>query len=361
MRIRVPRWLIAASAAAALAPAVAACGGTGASSPTSSAPSVPSPGPSQLLAAANQEGAVNWYTTFTDTDVAPMVAAFNQEYPNIKVNALRLSADQIPTRVFTEQKGGQYNADVVSGDSPQVAQLLNGGALQPYDPPDRPALPAGLKLPDGYQGVVYLVTTVAVWNPSAITAAGLTPPASWQDLTKPEWKGHFSIDPGAVNWYESLVGSMGKSKALALVTALGNNNPSLVQSHTQALTQVQAGEPLASATAYGYLASKTAQKSPKTLGFANFKPLPASLTLIDVVKNAPHVHAAQLFEDWMVSQAGQQAMVKITNHTSIRTDVTNDPNVWDPSKWQPAWGNPDVSQAQYNTDVADYTKALHAS
>lgn len=359
MGTRARRWVITVAAAAALA-SLAACGGGAASSPSPSASAVPSPGISQLQAAANQEGAVNWYTTFTDTDVAPIVAAFNQEFPNIKVNALRLSAAQIPPRIFTEQKGGEYNADVVSGDSPQVAQLLNGGALQPYDPPDRPSLPAGLKLPDGYQGVVYLVTTVAVWNPTALASAGLTPPKSWQDLTQPQWRGHFSIDPSAVNWYESLVGSMGRTKALALVTALGNNNPQLVESHTQALTQVQSGEPLAAATAYGYLASKTQAKSPSTLAFANFTPLPASLTLIDVVKNAPHLHAAQLFEDWMVSQAGQEAVVKITNHTSIRNDVKNDPAVWNPSKWPPAWGNPDVSAAQYNTDVSDYTKALKA-
>lgn len=362
MGTRARRWLITVMAAAALGPPLAACGSGGsAPSATPSVSAVPSPGITQLQAAANKEGAVNWYTTFSDKDVAPMIAAFNQQFPGITVNALRLSAAQIPPRVFTEQKGGQYTADVVSGDSPQVAQLINGGALQPYDPPDQTALPAGLKLPAGYPGVVYLVTTVAIWNPTALAAAGLKPPTSWQDFTQPQWKGHFSVDPSAVNWYESLTGSMGQSKALALVTALGNNNPTLVSSHTQALTQVQAGEPIASATAYGYLTAKDAKKSPATLAFVNFKPLPASLTLIDVVKNAPHPHAAMLFEDWMVSQTGQAAMVRITNHTSIRNDVNNDPAVWDPSKWPPAWGNPAVSPSQYNTDVSQYTKALKAS
>jgi len=91
---------------------------------------------------------------------------FNKIYPNVKVNALRLSADQIPARIITEQRGHQYSADVVSGDSPQIAQLLQAGVLQPYTPKDLPPLPSGLSMPTGYEGIVYLVTTVIAYNPN---------------------------------------------------------------------------------------------------------------------------------------------------------------------------------------------------
>ena len=46
-----------------------------------------------------------------------------------------------------------------------------------------------------------------------------------------------------MNWYDSLIKQMGHTKALALITALGNNDPVLVESHTEALTDVQSGEP----------------------------------------------------------------------------------------------------------------------
>lgn len=359
MRVRPGRRTLTAAAGTALALLLAACGSSSSGSSTApSASSTPSEGLSQLKAAANQEGSLTWYTTFADKDVQPMIAGFNKVYPKIKVNPLRLSADKIPARIITEQRGGKYNADVVSGDAPQVSQLIHAGALQPYNPPDEAPLPQGLSLPNGYTGVVYAVTTVPAWNPAAVKKAGLTPPTSWQDLTKPQWKGKFSIDPGAVNWYESLTASMGHAQALALLKALGKNDPKLVESHTQALTQVEAGEPLATATAYGYKASSLKKKNPGQLDFANPNPLPSSLTLIDVVKNAPHPAAAKLFVDWMVSQAGQQAVVDITNHTSLRTDVTNDTSVWDPSKWQPAWGDPTVSPAQYNKDVTEMDQAL---
>jgi iron(III) transport system substrate-binding protein len=78
------------------------------------------------------------------------------------------------------------------------------------------------------------------------------------------------------------------------------------------------------------------------------------------VKNSPHPAAARLFVDWMVSQEGQQAVVDITNHTSIRTDVKNDPAVWDPAKWKPAWGQPNLPALTYNQELNEMKTALQA-
>src|SRR5262249_8465093 len=185
-------------------------------------------------------------------------------------------------------------------------------------------------------------------------------PASWQDFRTRAWKGQFSIDPGAVNWYDSLVKDMGHDQALNLLKALGANKPVFVESHTQALTDVQAGEPAGAATAYGYKASSMKKKTPNTVEFVNVTPLPASLTLIDVVAHAPHPAAARLFEDWMVSQEGQKAVVDVTNHTSIRTDVDNDSKVWDETKWQAAWGEPNLPSADYNNELNEMKNALQA-
>lgn len=349
--------------AVGLALSLAACGGSGTgdkSASSSSASSLDSMSTADLAKQATKEGSLTWYTTFASDDVTPMVAAFNKEYPGIKVNAVRLSADKIPARLLTEQKGGKFNADVVSGDSPQLAQVLQAGGLQPYTPKDLPPLPGGLSLPQGYQGVVYVVTTVIAWNPTVLKQKGVAAPTSWEDLTKPEWKGKFSIDPGAVNWYDSLIKSMGHDKAKSLLEGLGANSPVFVESHTQALTQVQAGEPMGAATAYGYKASKSKKKTPDTVDFVNDKSLPSSLNLIDVVKNPPHPAAARLFDDWMVSKAGQDAVVDVTNHTSVRTDVKNDSKVWDPTKWQPAWGDPVLSADTYNSELNEMKTALHA-
>jgi iron(III) transport system substrate-binding protein len=349
--------LLATGLAVALASCGSSGGGGGQSQKSSSLDAL---SPADLAVAATKDGSLTWYTSFADDDVQPIVAAFNKQFPNVKVNSLRLSPDKIPPRITTEQRGGKYNADVVSSDSPQVAQLLQIGALQPYTPKDLAPLPSGLDLPQGYEGVEYIVTTSIAYNPTVVRQKNLPVPTSWQDLTKPQWKGQFSIDPGAVNWYDSLVKQMGHDKAQALLKGLGDNKPVFVESHTQALTQVQAGEPAGAATTYGYKASSLKKKTPKDVEFVNTNPLPAALSLIDVVKNAPHAAAARLFEDWMVSREGQVAVVSLTNHTSIRNDVDNDPSVWDETKWPPAWSEPNLSSEQYNQEVDEIKTALHA-
>jgi iron(III) transport system substrate-binding protein len=360
MRTRTAWRAVVPLAALGLVASVAACGSSSTGNNSASGANYNSMSPADLASAANAEGQVTWYTTFASTDVQPIIAAFNKTYPKIKVNALRLSASQLPPKIITEQRGHQFTADVVSGDSPQLAQLIQAHALQPYDPADLPKLPPGLSLPKGYQSVVYAVTTVLAWNPTVVKQKGLPVPTSVETFTQPAWKGKFSIDPTAVNWYDSLIKQMGHAQALALVQKLGNNDPVLVESHTEALTDVQAGEPAGAVTAYGYKASSLKKKTPAGVEFLNLNPLPSSLNLIDVVANDPHPAAARLFVTWMDSQPGQAAVVAQTNHTSLRDDVTNDPTVWDPAKWSPAWGNPMLPPSDYNTELSELGQALHA-
>lgn len=359
MRARTVRRILVPLSALGLAVSVAACGSSSTSNSASSA--IPSSTSTADLAAnANSEGQLNWYTTFASSDVQPIIAAFNKAYPKIKVNALRLSASQIPPKIITEQRGHQFTADIVSGDSPQIAQLIQANALQPYTSPNETPLPQGLSLQAGFQTVVYAVTTVVAWNPTVVKQQGLPVPTGIQTFTNPAWKGKFSVDPSAVNWYDSLIKIMGHQKALALVQKLGDNDPVLVESHTEALTDVQAGEPVGAVTAYGYKASSMEKKTPAEVTFLNPNPLPSSLNLIDIVAHAPHPAAARVFVNWMVSQAGQTAVIDQTNHTSIRSDVTNDPKVWDPAKWTPTWGNPMLPSSTYNSELSELGQALHA-
>ena len=347
-------------AALGLAMGLAACGSSANAGSSSAGADFDNMSDADLAKAADKEGNVTWYTTFSSDDVDPMIKAFNKTYPKIKVNALRLSADQIPPKVITEQKGRQYTADVVSGDSPQIAQLVQAKALQPYTPADQTALPKGLSLPEGYEGVVYVNTTPVAWNPTVVERKHLPVPTGIETFADPAWKGQFSIDPSAINWYDSLVQAEGHDKALDLVKRLGDNDPVFVESHTEALTNVQSGEPAGAATIYGYKAASMKEDTPKQVEFLNYTPLPASLNLTDVVANAPHPAAAHLFDDWLVSKPGQQAIVEETNHVSIREDVTNDATVWDEKKWPVAWGKPMLDSADYNSELAEFQKALHA-
>ena len=115
-----------------------------------------------------------------------------------------------------------------------------------------------------------------------------------------------------------------------------------------------------SAPSTSWAAFSMKKDTPTQVEFLNYSPLPSSLNLTDVVANAPHPAAARLFDDWLVSQEGQQAIVDVTNHVSIRSDIKNDSTVWDESQWPAAWGDPMLPSDTYNSELAEYDQALHA-
>ena len=85
---------------------------------------------------AKKEGVVVWYATMNTKDLDATAAEFMRTHPGITVQALRLGSSQLPARVVTEQRGGKYNADVISGDDFQVSQLLEVGAFDKFPQPD---------------------------------------------------------------------------------------------------------------------------------------------------------------------------------------------------------------------------------
>jgi iron(III) transport system substrate-binding protein len=340
--------------------ALAACGGSQAANTHAPSGQVwPQKTMDALSPDAAKEGEINWYTVFTESNSAPIIEAFQKENPQIKVATLRMSANQVASRILTEQRGGQYNADVVSGNATYIGQLAKSGALQGFKVAGLPPLPEGLKLPEGYEGVVYINTSVIAYNPHAIQAAGLTPPTSWEDLTKPNWNGKFSIDSESVDWYDSLVTSMGHDKALELVTAMGKNSPRITPNHTQQLTEMQAGETLVAVAAYGPASASFHNEDPDRTAFVNTNPLPAVLTLSGLAKNPPHPNAAMLFQSWLLSPAGQKVVVESAGKISIREDVDNDPTLWNPAEWTPAWADPARSPDDYNAFTTEFEHAIN--
>lgn len=313
----------------------------------------------ELAPLAAEEGTLNWYTVFTDANSGPIIEAFNKEYPDIEVSTIRLSADKLAARILTEQRGGEYGADVVSGNATYISQLEKAGALQGFELADPPELPGGLELPKGFQGVAYINTSVIAYNPIEAEAEGLTPPTSWEDFTKPEWKGRFSVDPESVDWYDGLIEDMGREKALELVTAIGGNSPRITPNHSQQLTDLQAGSTVAAVAAYGPASAKFAADDPGRIEFVNTDPLPAVLTLTNLAVQAPHPNAAMLFQNWLTSAPGQQVVVKGAGKISVRDDADNNPELWDTKEWAPAWADPSMDPEEYNELTAEFAEAVN--
>ena len=355
---RLGRWSPVAVAGTVLLLVAACGGGSDASDDAAAASGTKKPlTEKQMVAAANKEGEVTFYTSLSEEDVPKVEAGFNKVYPGIKLVVLRQSSDQIPAKVLTEQQAGKYNADVVSGPPPHMPALINAGGMQPYDPPDMAPIPSSLKTPKGYPGVYNIVVKTIGWNPVALKKNNLPTPTTWEDFTKPEWKGKFSIASNTIDMYSSMISYMGHDKALELLQAIGKNEPRLVESQTQAATEVQAGEPVATLSALGHTSAQLKADTPDRFDFAMTNPVLTTTTLIGLVKNAPHPNAAKLFINWMVSKPGQEVVVS-THRTSLRDDVENNTTIWNPEKWTPAFAAADTGVEEYAQLQEEYETAL---
>jgi iron(III) transport system substrate-binding protein len=337
---------------------LASCSSNNAGNSNSSGSTASSVDPAALASAAAKEGELTWYTSFTDQELPAIVGAFNKAYPGIKVNAVKLSDTMVP-RITTEQRGGKYVVDVVSTSADSIAELFSANALVKYDAPDAPSIP-GVTIPEGYRNIVYVKSTVIGWNPTALKAAGLPTPTTWEDFTKPEWKGKFSIIPSisGLDFYEGLIAAQGHDKALAFINALGKNDPIIATSHTQATTQVQAGEPIATVNAYSYLAAGLKKKTPEQMNFVNTDPLLNTVNPVALATKAPHPNAAKLLINWLESKNGQDAVISTGGKTSMVPGADNDSTTWDPSKWKPVFAQPDLTPTQIAAYLKEYKAAF---
>jgi iron(III) transport system substrate-binding protein len=279
-------------------------------------------------AGAKNEGVVVWYATMNTNDMDETANEFMRTHPGITVKQLRLGSSQLPARIITEQRGGEYNADVISGDEVQVSQLVGAGAFDRYVPPEAGKFIAGTVDPHGYWTNLYLNTTVIAWNPERLTSDHLKPPASFADFARPEWKGKFGFDTGALNWYIGMLQSGGSAGA-QLARNITANAPVKTTGHTQTVTSLETGEFDATPTAYGYMA-EAEKRAGKTVDFRNPTPAFVTLTPVGIAKQAPHPNAAHIFIDWLTSKAGQTYLVnRGGGEISSRVDVKNNPEIFD--------------------------------
>lgn len=131
------------------------------------------------------------YTAVEAEDLARYAETFNQSHPDIKINWVRDSTGIITAKLLAERDNPQ--ADVVWGLAATSLLLLKSeGMLEPYAPAGVEDLDP--KFVDGdnppsWVGMDAWVASVC-YNTVEAEKLGLTPPASWKDLTDPQYAGH---------------------------------------------------------------------------------------------------------------------------------------------------------------------------
>ncbi len=143
------------------------------------------------LGAALAETELTVYTAVEAEDLKKYAETFNKDHPDIKIKWVRDSTGIVTAKLLAEKDNPQ--ADVVWGLAATSLLLLKSeGMLEPYAPKGVEKLDKKFvdkSNPPTWVGMDAWVASIC-YNTVEAKKAGLTPPKSWKDLTKPMYKGH---------------------------------------------------------------------------------------------------------------------------------------------------------------------------
>ncbi len=144
---------------------------------------------------AKKEGTLTFYTTATvPTLVLPTIKAFNQKYPDVKVEYMRADTMALFTRITEEQRAGNPVFDVMDTSAPY---LYDGRKImQPYYSPELVNLePTAIRKEPGAKDSNWAghweTCIIMMYNTDKISKAEA--PKTYQDLLNPKWKGKMTL------------------------------------------------------------------------------------------------------------------------------------------------------------------------
>lgn len=145
---------------------------------------------SALAPAHAQKTAVTVYTALENDQLAPYKAAFEADNPTVEISWVRDSTGVITARFLAEKDNPK--ADVVWGLAATSLLLFKKqGLLEAYAPAGAAALKPAFKDADGASAWTGMDAWLAVvcFNTVEGAKGNKSKPASWEDLTKPDYKG----------------------------------------------------------------------------------------------------------------------------------------------------------------------------
>jgi iron(III) transport system substrate-binding protein len=304
--------------------------------------------------AARKEGQLVLYTSISLTDYPMIVAAFENRYPFVKVNAYRSTPSGVFTRVETEARAGRYAADVVASAPVEMWELKTRGLSTSYLSPERKALPAGSFDADGYWQGFEVTPLVLAFNTREVASSAA--PQSYEDLLNPKWKGKMSLGTEEYTWFNVILEAMGRQKGTEYMRALARQQLHMPGSSSVMRVQLLlAGESAIAIAARGRRVTEYKEKS-APIDFHILQPYAAEPAFTALMQRAAHPAAAILFIDWMLSEEGQTKISEDAGRISIRRGVKHKPWIQPLFQKEFAFLSPSSIGPKLNEVIAQYNQ-----
>ncbi len=303
---------------------------TGAGHQASAALPAASPVTPELIAAAQKEGKVVWYTA-VDLPVAEKVAkAFEAKYPGIAMRVERTGGERIFQRIAQEQASKINAVDVVnSSDAAHFIVWKRDGLLAPYVPED-----VAKFYPDEHRDPDGMFASWRIWLcPIGYNTKLVKPedaPKSYADLLDPKWVGKMvKAHPGYSGSIMTSTFQMARDLGWEYLEKLSKQKIMQVQSAADPPKKLALGERAIMVDGNDYLLIQMKEKGePVEIVYAT-EGTPLIVGPSGVLKNAPNPNAARLLQSYMFSLEGQQLIVDQgglkSAHSGVKEPATRTP------------------------------------
>jgi len=274
----------------------------------------------RLVEGAKKEGLLVYYTSMDVTNAQQLVHAFQEKYPFIKVEIARTGSEKVLIRVLAEAAAKKLKADVVQSSTPHMSTYKQKNVMLKYLSPEAIAFPESAIDPDGYGVSFYENLYVLAYNSRLVSPKDA--PKSFDDLLLPRWKGKMAIDSKDARWYGALDKIWGSKKNGDYMTKLFQQRPIIMTGKTLMVQLLAAGEFELCVSAYlDTVGEYKAKGAP--VEWVYLEPLLISGHPVWIPATAPHINAATLFVDFLLSEKGQEtvsSLGKFPPRTSATTE-----------------------------------------
>jgi iron(III) transport system substrate-binding protein len=275
----------------------------------------------RLVEGAKKEGKVLWYTALTIQDAEMLTRRFEQQYPFIKTETLRLGTESLLAKILTEARAGTFEADVIEIPGITGNILKKEGLFGKYISPEAQAYPASMKDPDGTWTSFFIHTLVLVYNTQLVKKEEL--PRSYEGLINSKWAKRIALRDEDFETFGMMLKVMGRDKGLNFMRRLATQGVELRNSFTLAVQGVASGEVPLGMNLYGTHTEQFKKKGAPV----DWVPMEFVLTTVEplaVAARAPRPNAARLLVDFLLSREAQ-ALMRERSRIPSRADVPPDP------------------------------------
>ena len=268
--------------------------------------------------AAKESKELNVLCTVQQEWCEGMKGEFQKKYPDMTVNFVRLSSGEGLTRLRNEKENPQF--DIWWGGPIDSFVAAKGeGLLEPYKSPNHANLldPAKMKDADDQWVGIYVGSLGFATNKNYLDKhPGLQAPTSWDDLTKPEWKGqimvaHPSTSGTSYTALSTVLQMRGEQAGWDWAKKFAGNVAQYTKAGAAPAALVGQGEAAVGIVFSHDIVAQMEKGLPIVLTFPK-EGTGYEIGGMGIVKGAKHLDAAKKWYDWAISPDAQNLGPKYT-------------------------------------------------